>query len=196
VDIQSRSPIGKVGPQVEVTQNDLSCALDFARRYIADKQHAGKGGWRGGNVKPFTSFGVHVPHEYACTVVGKIGEIALCRLAGVEPDMVIHTFGDAGSDLLLPCGVVQAKTTTQNYPSRWVRDPIEKAHWFCFLVWETDTNFVTVDGCLSRAAVQSCELRHSPIGDWLNRDVPVSLLKPITGLLAFKSISEAMSWHE
>ena len=194
--IPSPSPSERVALRVEVTPNDLIAAIDFARRYVADKQHAGKGGWRGGMVNEFTAFGVTVQQEHACTVVGKVGEMALCKLANVEPDMDIHTFGDGGGDVRLPCGIVQAKTTTSDYPTRWVRHPIENADWFSFQVWEPGSEQVTIDGYASRPAVESCELRRSPRGDWLNRDVPVSMFKPITSLLAFKSISEAMSWHE
>lgn len=190
-----QTPNGRVGLRVEVTPSDLVIALDFARRYIADKQHAGKGGWRGGMVQPFTAFGVHVRQEYACTVVGKIGEMALCKLANVEPDMDIHAFGDGGGDVRLPCGVVQAKTTTSDYPTRWVRHPIENADWFAFLVWAPGSTEATVDGYASRPAVESCRLVNSPRGNWWNRDVPVAMFKPITSLLAFRSISEAMSWH-
>lgn len=190
-----QTPSGRVGLRVEVTPNDLVTAIDFARRYIADKQHAGKGGWRGGMVKPFTAFGVNVKQEHACTVVGKVGEMAFCKAANVEPDMDIHSFGDGGGDVRLPCGVVQAKTTTSDYPTRWVRHPIENADWFCFLVWEPGSNVATIDGYTSKPAVESCELRSSPRGSWMNRDVPVSMLNPIETLLSYKSIEEAISWQ-
>lgn len=180
--------------RVEVTRGDVQIAYEFAREYVADKQHAGKGGWRGGTAWPFTAFGIDVGTDYAGTVVGKVGEIAMCKLCGVSPDLAIRRRGDGGEDLRIPCGPVQVKTATGNFSVRLVRLPAENVPWFVFATWLDYSHEVLVHGYMHKSLIERQPVGRAKKngGGWRNYEVPLDHLYPIASLLKYRPIAGAV----
>jgi hypothetical protein len=187
---------GKRPPQsvpVEVTPSDVSLCHDFAMRCSRLRSYAGKAGWKGGLVPGMRLFGgIDVDRAIAGLVIGKVGEVAMCRLSGVAVDLALKDRGDGGRDLPLPSGSVQVKTTRKSYRTRMVRDPVERCDWFVFAVWDGLCSVVTVDGYASRAALARLESVPAPAGNWMNKEIPVSSLLPIRQLLKIRPIREVL----
>jgi hypothetical protein len=136
--------------------------------------------------------GVSVDGTVAGIVIGKVAEIAMCRLAGVPVDLALRERGDGGRDLLLPCGVTQVKTSRKPYKTKLVREPFEMAEWFVFATWGGTLSTVDIDGYVSRAAMSRMAVVPSIRGGWMNREVPVSELLPIRSLLKIRPINEVL----
>jgi len=136
--------------------------------------------------------GIDVDSTHAGMVIGKVVEVAMCRLAGVPVDLALRERGDGGTDLVLPCGVVQVKASRKAFPTRFVRDPIESVDWFVFGNWSGISRTVSIDGYLSHASVSRIPLRWSPRGSWMNREVPTWKLHPIRSLLKIRPIQELL----
>lgn len=176
---------------VEVAQGDIHAAIDFARAYIKDKQHAGKPGWRGGLVPDMVlRWGIEVEKDIAGTVIGKVAESAMCRLAGVRLDDVIRRGGDGGKDLLLPCGATQVKASRTG--KHLVRVPAERADWFVFATWNGTATHVAIDGYISRPSLVRHEPKPSHRGNWMNYEVSSSSLRPIRSLLQIRTVGEVL----
>lgn len=176
---------------VEVTQGDILSSVDFARAYIKAKEHAGKPGWRGGLVPDLVlRWGIEVGKDIAGTVIGKVAENAMCRLAGVRLDDVIRSGGDGGKDLLLPCGTTQVKTSRTGV--HLVRVPAERADWFVFATWNGTASHVAIDGYISRPSLVRHEPQPSRRGSWMNYEVSSSSLYPIRSLLRIRPICEVL----
>ena len=79
---QGRRPPAPV--PVEITRGDVLACFDFAIRCARLRQYANSGGWRGGLAPAMTLYaGVAVDSTVAGIVIGKVAEVAMCRLAGV-----------------------------------------------------------------------------------------------------------------
>jgi hypothetical protein len=188
---QGRRPPAPV--PVEITRGDVLACFDFAIRCARLRQYANSGGWRGGLVPAMTLYGgVAVDNTVAGIVIGKVAEVAMCRLAGVPVDLALRERGDGGRDLLLPCGVTQVKASRKSYETKLVREPFEAAEWFVFATWKGTDSTVWIDGYVSRAAMSRMEVVPSVRGGWMNREVPVSELLPIRSLLKIRPISEVL----
>jgi len=178
---------------VDVTAGDVAACYEFALRCSRLRQYTGAGGWRGGLVPPMNLFGgIEVDGTNAGIVIGKVGEIAMCRLAGVHVDLALKDGGDGGKDLLLPCGRVQVKTGRKPFSSRLIREPIERVAWFVFATWSGLSGSVSIDGYIAHAAVLRFPLYQAKRGTWMNREVPVSRLRPIRSLLSIRPIDEVL----
>lgn len=188
---QGRRPPAPV--PVEITRGDVLACFDFAIRCARLRQYANSGGWRGGLVPAMTLYGgVAVDNTVAGIVIGKVAEVAMCRLAGVSVDLALRERGDGGRDLLLPCGVTQVKASRKSYETKLVREPFEASEWFVFATWGGTDSTVVIDGYVSRAAMSRMEVVHSVRGGWMNREVPVSELLPIRSLLKIRPVSEVL----
>jgi len=187
---------GKRAPvpvQVEITRGDVLACFDFAIRCSRLRQYANSGGWRGGLVPAMTLYGgVAVDNTVAGIVIGKVAEVAMCRLACVPVDLALRDRGDGGRDLLLPCGVTQVKASRKAFPTKLVREPFEAAEWFVFATWCGTSSSVAIDGYVSRAAMSRMAVAPSTRGGWMNREVPVSELLPIRSLLEIRPIDEVL----
>lgn len=178
---------------VDITAYDVEVCVDFAMRCSRLRQYAGSGGWQGGLVSAMRLFGgIDVDGTHAGIVIGKVVEVAMCRLAGVNVDLALRDRGDGGTDLVLPCGVVQVKASRKAFQSRFVRDPIESVDWFVFGNWSGLSKSVSIDGYISHAAVNRIPLSWSPRGSWMNREVPTWKLYPIRSLLKIRPIQESL----
>lgn len=178
---------------VDVTPSEIEMCIDFARRYVERCQYAGRPGWKGGLVRSLRlPCGKVLGRDIACTVLGKVGECAMCKLSGVALDVALRLGGDSGSDLPLPCGSVQVKTTQRDYGSRLVRIPAERADWFAFANWSGEGYIVSLDGYLSRAVVCRSPEVESSRGTWMNYSVSTRSLHPIRSLLRIRPISEVV----
>jgi hypothetical protein len=178
---------------VEITPSEIEMCIDFARQYVKRYQYAGKPGWQGGLVRSFKlPDGRALGRDIAGTVLGKAGECAMCKLAGVALDLAFRRGGDGGRDLPLPCGSVQVKTAKSNYDSRYVRVPAERADWFVLANWSGSDYRVSIDGYLSRAFVCRSPEVGSSLGRWMNYTVSTSRLNPIRSLLRIQPISEVV----
>lgn len=176
---------------VEVTQGDILSCIDFARAYIKAKHHAGKPGWRGGLVPDLVlRWGIDVEADIAGTVIGKVAERAMCRLAGVRLDDAIRSGGDGGRDLLLPCGSTQVKASRTG--RHLVRVPAERADWFVFATWNGASSHVAIDGYISRSSLVRQEPQPSHRGSWMNYEVSSSSLHPIRSLLQIRPVGEVL----
>lgn len=176
---------------IRVSPSDIQIAIEFARDYVRAKEHAGKPGWRGGLVPTLIlRGGVRVEKEIAGTVIGKVGEIAMCRLAGVDPDLAMHRRGDGGKDLPLPCGKVQVKTSRNG--RNLVRLPAEPVPWFAFAQWDGVAATVSILGYISRVRLVQFDPVASTRGTWLNHEIPCSSLLPIRSLLKIRPIGEVL----
>lgn len=191
VEGQGRRPPQSV--PVEITPADVSLCHDFALRCSRLRAYAGRQGWRGGLVGGMRLFGgVDVDRTHAGLVIGKVGEVAMCKLAGVPVDLALKDRGDGGKDLPLPSGSVQVKTTRKPFQTRFVRDPVERCDWFVFAVWDGLASVVNVDGYASRAALDRLLSVPAPSGEWMNKEIDVSSLLPIRQLLKIRPIREVM----
>lgn len=176
---------------VEVTQADIHSAIDFARAYVRDKQHAGKPGWRGGLVPDLVlRWGIEVDKDIAGTVIGKVAERVMCRLADVPFDDAIRRGGDGGKDLRLPCGTTQVKASRSG--RHLVRVPAERVDWFVFAKWNGTDQHVSIDGYISRSTLCRTEPEPSTRGNWMNYAVSPDMLHPIRSLLRIRPIGEAL----
>jgi|688.fasta_scaffold52402_7 hypothetical protein len=178
---------------VDVTPSEIEMCIDFAREYIERCRYAGRPGWKGGLVRSLKlPCGRVLGRDIAGTVLGKVGECAMCKLSGVALDVALRLGGDGGSDLPLPCGSVQVKTTQRDYDSRFVRIPAERADWFVFAHWSGSGYLVSIDGYLSRAVVCRSETVGSSSGAWTNYSVSTSRFHPIRSLLRIRPVSEVL----
>lgn len=178
---------------VEITRGDVVLCFDFAIRCARLRQYANSGGWRGGLVPSMTLFGgVAVDNTVAGIVIGKVAEVAVCRLAGVPVDLALNEGGDGGRDLLLQCGPTQVKASRKSFDTKFVREPFEQADWFVFATWSGITSSVSVDGYISKAAMSRMKVLPSVRGQWMNRQVPACEMLPIRSLLRIRPISEVL----
>ena len=178
---------------VEITPSEIEMCIDFARQYVERYQYAGKPGWKGGLVRSFKlPCGKVLGGDIAGTVLGKVGECAMCKLAAVSLDVAFRSGGDGGRDLPLSCGSVQVKTSQSDYESRYVRVPAERADWFVFANWSGADYRVAIDGYLSRAVVCRSPEVGSLRGSWMNYSVSTSRLHPIRSLLRIQPVSEVV----
>lgn len=180
---------------VEITRGDVVLCFDFAIRCSRLRQYAKSGGWRGGLVPSMRLFGgVSVDDTVAGIVIGKVAEVAVCRLAGVSVDLALKQGGDGGRDLLLPCGSTQVKASRRSFDTKLVREPFENVDWFVFATWNGLTSSVSVDGYISKAAMSRMKVLPSPRKNatWMNRQVPARELLPIRSLLRIRPISEVL----
>lgn len=187
---------GKRAPsplRVAITSGQVAMCVEFARECEQVRGYARSGGWRGGLLTARTLFGGHRVESHECsTVIGKIGEVAMCILAGEKVDTAIRRSGDGGKDLRLPCGSVQVKTSSSNSTEKLVKDPPEMCDWFVFVRWDGVCPVVFVDGYISRSFLFNREPQKSRRGSWMNRVVMCSELRPIRSLLAIRPISEVI----
>lgn len=180
---------------VEITRGDVVLCFDFAIRCSRLRQYAKSGGWRGGLVPSMRLFGgVSVDDTVAGIVIGKVAEVAVCRLAGVSVDLALKQGGDGGRDLLLPCGSTQVKASRRSFDTKLVREPFENVDWFVFATWNGLTSSVSVDGYISKAAMSRMKVLPSPRKNatWMNRQIPACELLPIRSLLRIRPISEVL----
>lgn len=191
VEGQRRRPPKPVA--VDVTAAEVAMCADFAATCSRRRGYALSGGWKGGLVPAMRLFGgVNVDQDTAGIVIGKVGEVAMCKLAGVSVDLALRENGDGGKDLPLPCGDVQVKTSRRSFPTRFVRDPVEQVDWFVFASWNGLRPSVFIDGYMSRAVVETQRLAWAPRGSWMNRDVYMMDLLPIRKLLAIRPIGDLL----
>lgn len=186
---------GKRSPKsvrYQITPHDVRECLSFARDYVERKQHAGHSGWRGGFVPEFTAAGLLVNRALACVVVGKLGEIALCSLAGVAVDFAIHDGSDNGVDVVLPCGTVQVKTSTSQDAVRMVRSPAESADYFVFASLDLKDGllgrWVYLDGYIKRISVCRCPKQDSCKTDFRGNPVCENFVVATTSLYPIRSL--------
>jgi len=178
---------------VDVTRSEIEMCIDFARQYIERCRYAGRPGWKGGLVSSLQlPWGDVLGSDIANTVVGKVGECAMCKLAGMPLDVALRSGGDSGLDLSLPCGSVQVKTAQRKYDSRYVRIPAEHADWFVFANWSGRGYRASIDGYLSHAVVCRSPEVGSSRGSWMNYCVSTSRLHPIRSLLRIQPIAEVI----
>ena len=187
---------GKRPPQsvlVEVTAAEVALCHEFAVRCSRLRGYSGNGGWRGGLVGAMRMFGgASVAGAEAGIVVGKVGELALCKYFGVSIDLALKDRGDGGKDLPLPAGSVQVKTSTKPYLTKLVRSPCEECDWFAFATWCGTTPQVIVDGYIHRSSVIRIPPTPARRGHWMNHEVPVSCLLPISSLARIRPIREVL----
>jgi len=187
---------GKKPPQsvlVEVTPAEVELCHEFAKRCSRLRAYAGAAGWKGGLVPGMRLYGgIQVDSTHAGLVIGKIGEMAMCKLSNSPVDLALKDRGDGGKDLPLPSGSVQVKTSRKAFPTRMVRDPVEQCDWFVFATWSGLSSTVSVDGYVSRAAMLRLNVVQSPKGSWMNREIESASLLPIRQLLRIRPISEAL----
>ena len=188
--------LGKRAPApvpVEITSGHVAMCVEFARDCERVRGYAGSAGWRGGILQAKTLFGGNKVESHECPiVVGKIGEVAMCILAGVSVDTAIRNRGDGGKDLSLPCGLVQVKTAMNNLTDKLVKDPPEMCDWFVFARWNGCEKIVFVDGYISRSSLCNRSPKQSHRGNWLNLVVAQQELRPIRSLLAIRPIVEVI----
>lgn len=187
---------GKRPPQsvlVEVTTADVALCFEFAKKCSQLRAYAGKPGWKGGLISGMRLYGgVDADQAHVGIVIGKVGEIAMCKLSGVPVDLALRDRGDGGKDLPLPSGSVQVKTSRRKFPTRMVRDPVEVCDWFVFVTWAGIGPMVSIDGYVSRAALVCLPSVWSPRGEWMNKEIHVSSLLPIRQLLKIRPIDEVL----
>lgn len=187
---------GKKPPQsvlVDVTPGEVELCHEFAKRCSRLRSYAGASGWKGGLVPGMRLHGgIQVDRTHAGLVIGKIGEMAMCKLSNSPVDLALKDRGDGGKDLPLPSGSVQVKTSRRAFPTRMVRDPVEQCDWFVFATWNGLSPTVSVDGYVSRAAMLRLNVVPSPKGPWMNREIESADLLPIRQLLRIRPISEVL----
>lgn len=187
---------GKKPPQcvqVEITAADVAICHEFAQRCSRLRAYAGAPGWKGGLVAGMTLFGGIQADRSTCgQTIGKVGEVAMCKLAGVPVDLALKDRGDGGKDLRLPCGSVQVKTSRKRFATRMVRDPVERCDWFVFAMWSGLSHTVGIEGYVSRAALECLPSVWAPSGEWMNKEISVANLLPIRQLLKIRPIGEVL----
>ena len=178
---------------VEISTSEVVEVHRFAVECERLRSYAGNAGWRGGQLgaRQIPGVGI-VSGSIATIVVGKIGEFAMCRLAGVPVDLAMRGTGDGGKDLELPCGSVQVKTSTRVFDSVLIRCPPERVDWFVFARWIGTENVVSILGYAFRETVAAIPPTPSLRGNWMNHDVPISCLLPIRRLLAIRPVRESL----
>lgn len=178
---------------VEISPAEVALCFEFAQRCSRLRAYAGVPGWKGGLVAGMRLFGgIDVDRTHAGLVIGKVGEVAMCKLANVPVDLALKDRGDGGKDLPLPSGSVQVKTSRRPFPTRMVRDPVERCDWFVFAMWNGLRPTVSIDGYVSRAVLVGLPLVWAPSGEWMNREIHVSSLLPIRQLLKIRPIGEVL----
>lgn len=187
---------GRRPPQcvlVDVTPAEVAMCFEFAQRCSRLRAYAGKPGWKGGLISGMRLYGgIDAEQEHAGIVIGKVGEIAMCKLSGVPVDLALRDRGDGGKDLPLPSGSVQVKTSRRKFPTRMVRDPVEQCDWFAFTTWAGIGPSVSVEGYVSRAVLLRLPSVPSPRGEWMNKEIHVASLLPIRQLLKIRPIREVL----
>jgi hypothetical protein len=187
---------GKKPPQsvlVEITPAEVALCFEFAQRCSKLRAYAGAPGWKGGLVNGMRLYGgIDVDGTHAGLVIGKVGEIAMCKLSGVAVDLALKDRGDGGKDLPLPSGSVQVKTSRRPFRTRMVRDPVEQCDWFVFATWNGLRQMVSVEGYVSRPSLLRLPIVPSPRGEWMNREISLSSLLPIRQLLKIRPIKEVL----
>lgn len=191
VEGQGKRPPRSV--EVEITVGEIAMCRDFALRCSRLRSYAGRAGWKGGLVDGMTLYGgIEVERDIAGLTVGKVGEVAVCKLAGVSLDLALKDRGDDGKDLRLPSGSVQVKTSRKPFPTRLVREPVELCDWFVFAVWDGLSSVVNVDGYISRSGIICLSSVMARRGRWINKEVPVVRLLPVRQLLKIRPIHEVL----
>lgn len=187
---------GKKPPQsvlVDITPAEVALCFEFAQRCAKLRAYAGSAGWKGGLINGMRLLGgIEVDKTHAGLVIGKVGEIAMCRLCNVPVDLALKDRGDGGKDLPLPSGSVQVKTSRRSFSSRMVRNPVERSDWFVFATWSGLAPQVRIDGYVSRSALLRRPIVASPRGTWMNREIDAADLLPIRQLLKIRPISEVV----
>lgn len=187
---------GKRPPQsvlVDIAAAEVAMCHEFAQRCSRLRSYAGASGWKGGLVPGMRLLGgIDVDRTHAGLVIGKVGEVAMCKLAGVPVDLALKDRGDGGRDLPLPSGSVQVKTSRKPFPTRMVRDPVEQCDWFVFAMWNGLRTTVSLDGYVSRAVLLRLPSVWAPSGQWMNKEIHVSRLLPIRQLLKIRPIDEVL----
>ena len=196
VEGQGRKPPQSV--LVEITPAEVEMCHSFAQRCSRLRSYAGRSGWKGGLVDGMRMLGgIDVDATHAGIVIGKVGEMAMCKLASVPVDLALKDRGDGGKDLPLPSGSVQVKTSTRQFRTRLIRNPIERCDWFVFATWDGLCHEVSIEGYVSRAALDRLanvpsRAKSSKAGSWMNKEIETSSLLPIRQLLKIRPISEVL----
>lgn len=178
---------------VEITPCEVALCFEFAQRCCRLRQYAGKPGWKGGLIAGMKLYGgIYADQSHVGIVIGKVGEIAMCKLSNEPVDLALRDRGDGGKDLPLPSGSVQVKTSRRKFPTRMVRDPVEPCDWFVFATWSGIGPSVSVDGYVSRSALIRLPSVWSPRGEWMNKEIHGSSLLPIRQLLKIRPIREVL----
>lgn len=191
VEGQGRRPPQSV--LVEITPAEVALCLEFSLRCSSLRAYGGARGWKGGLVAGMRLLGgIDADRTHCGMTIGKVGELAMCKLAGVPVDLALTHQGDGGKDLRLPCGSVQVKTSRKRYPTRMVRDPVELCDWFAFATWSGLSQTVAIDGYVSRAVLARLPSEWAPSREWMNKEIHVSSLLPIRQLLKIRPIQEVL----
>jgi len=135
--------------------------------------------------------GVDVDETISGIVIGKVGEVALCKLAGAPIDTAMRDDGDGGKDVRLPCGSVQVKTSRKIRPGL-VRDPVEQVDWFVFATWSGLEPNVLLHGYASRSQIASLPSVPSYRGSWMNKEVSFFTLRPVEQLIKIRPIGDVL----
>lgn len=136
--------------------------------------------------------GINADQSTCGQTIGKVGEVAVCKLAGVPVDLALKDRGDGGKDLPLPSGSVQVKTCTRPYATRFVRQPAEMCDWFVFATWDGLCSAVSIEGYVSRSTLVRQPVVPAPRGKWMNSKIHLSRLYPIRQLLQIRPIREVL----
>lgn len=191
VEGQRKQPPKSV--RVDITPAEVELCHEFAQRCSRLRAYAGRPGWKGGLVPGMRLLGgIDADRATAGQTIGKVGEFAVCKLAGVPVDLALKDRGDGGKDLPLPSGSVQVKTSRKSYPTRFVREPVEMCDWFVFVTWNGLLPTVSVEGYVSRSTLVRLPVVPAPAGEWMNREIHLSQLHPIRQLLQIRPIREVL----
>lgn len=178
---------------VDITPAEVALCFDFAQKCCRLRSYQGKAGWKGGLIAGKMLYGgIDADRATVGIVIGKVGEMAVCKISGVATDLALRDRGDGGKDLPLPSGSVQVKTASGSFATRFVRHPAEACDWFVFATWSGLTRDVRIDGYVSRAALSRVPTVASPRGEWMNKEIHVTDLLPIRQLLKIRPISEVL----
>lgn len=187
---------GKTPPKpvaVPITSGEVCACVEFSSRVLRARRYGSGNEWQRGSLPAMEFYGGAVADKtLSPMVLGKVAELAVCKLAGVPVDFELRSCGDGGKDLVLPCGSTQVKASTKRYATKFVKEPPENVDWFVFATWNGITRFVEVDGYVARAVVARLPVVQSPAGRWFNREVPLSSLRPIRSLLSIRPICEVI----
>lgn len=172
---------------VDITPAEVAMCHEFAERCSSLRLYSGSSGWRGGLVPPMKLYGgIEADKATTGITIGKVGEVALCKLANAPIDLALKDHGDGGKDLQLPSGVVQVKTSRKQAQYRFVRVPVESCDWFVFASWDGASPQVSIDGYVARYKVFRLESVESHVGRWMNKEVDVRSLFPIRQMLRLR----------
>lgn len=188
--------IGKAPPKpvaVPITPGEVRACVEFSSRVLRARRYESGNAWQRGSLPALKFYGgAVVDKTLSPMVLGKVAELAVCKLAGVPVDFELRSCGDGGKDLLLPCGSTQVKASIKRYSTKFVKDPPENVDWFVFATWNGATRVVEIDGYVARAVIARLPVFQSPKGRWLNREVALSSLRPIRSLLSIRPICEVI----